>query len=53
MYNKKTLTFTFDNYWGAFCQGAFVLDPVYIYLTHICLSYISNFHVSHINTKSK
>ena len=48
MYNKKTFTFTFHNYWGAF-----VLDPVYIYLTHICLSYISNFHVSHINTKSK
>ena len=33
MYNKKTLTFTFHHYWGAFCQGAFfwgafVLDPV-------------------------
>ena len=27
MYNKKTLTFTFHHYWGAFCQGAFVLDP--------------------------
>ena len=23
MYNKKTLTFTFHHYWGAFCQGAF------------------------------
>ena len=28
MYNKKILTFTFHHYWGAFCQGAFVLDPV-------------------------
>ena len=28
MYNKKTLTFTFHHYWGAFCQGAFVLDPI-------------------------
>ena len=27
MYNKKTLTFTFHHYWGAFCQEAFVLDP--------------------------
>jgi hypothetical protein len=27
MYNKKTLTFTFHHYWGAFCQGTFVLDP--------------------------
>jgi len=26
MYNKKTLTFTFHHYWGAFCQGPFVLD---------------------------
>ena len=24
MYNKKTLTFTFHHYWGAFCQGDFV-----------------------------
>jgi hypothetical protein len=24
MYNKKTLTFTFHHYWGAFCQGASV-----------------------------
>ena len=32
MYNKKTLTFTFHRYWGAICQGAFVLDLVYIYL---------------------
>ena len=37
MYNKKTLTFTFHHYWGAFCQGAFVqgafvLDPFSLYL---------------------
>ena len=31
MYNKKTLTFTFHHYWGAFCQGAFVLDPYILY----------------------
>jgi hypothetical protein len=36
MYNKKTLTFTFHHYWGAFCQGAFVLDPIYIYL-YLCV----------------
>ena len=27
MYNKKTLTFTFHHYWGAF-----VLDPLNIYI---------------------
>ena len=37
MYNKKTLTFTFHHYWGAFCQGAFVwgafvLDQVQLYI---------------------
>ena len=29
MYNKKTLTFTFHHYWGAF-----VLDP-YLYAQHL------------------
>ena len=32
MYNKKTLTFTFHHYWGGFCQGAFVLDQVQLYI---------------------
>jgi hypothetical protein len=31
MYNKKTLTFTFHHYWGAFCQGAFVLGGAFVW----------------------
>ena len=30
MYNKKTLTFTFHHYWGAFYQAAFVLGGAFV-----------------------
>jgi hypothetical protein len=45
LYDTKTLTFTFHHYWGAFCQGSFVLDPYYIYfyLYNQCLSH--KYHV--------
>ena len=40
MYNKKTLTFTFHHYWGAFCQGAFVLDPFLVLMAKFLPSII-------------
>jgi hypothetical protein len=46
MYNKKTLTFTFHHYWGPFCQGAFVLDPLNTYI-YMYIKEISNYMYQH------